>query len=458
VDERVGTVAFLFAYGPEVRAFLHSGLVERVAMRNRVLLISLEDLSEYGPIPEQAQQEVLMISAVERKLMGKMRSLVLGSQTRLLKERGRGRWAHYLKWAESAPSRSSRGEKPHNLVGARLMYRAGVVAEKSLARFIGSHPFVRELYRKWNVRMIVASSYFSPRTLPFLQTARNTRRGIVVITNSWKDVYTTTHVPAMAARIVLNSTRAASDLLDVNPHLHASRLSVCPSLHLEPLFHNPATSRDEFCSSIGLDPMRPIICYSTASPQATKGEEATVGFLAEAISSGWIDGSPQLLIRLNPMEDKPGRFIDRLSDFSFVRFQRPKWSWEPSRDWCAAYKEDVLLWRDTIAHSKINVSIPSTVTLEFLMERKPVVNVAFDFPKPLAAAVSVRRFWNAEFYRPLVRHPSVHPAFSPEELVAQIQQALKRAFLDDVNEMTPVKRTSPTVCIAEVIDWALNGS
>jgi len=423
------TVAFVLAYGPEVRAFIHSGLVANIASTNRVLLICGEDLKRVCSLPPNVTQQVVQGIPREGRVLGKLRSYALASQTRLLEENGRGRWAHYMAWSEKGRQRIEHRNESLGFLKARLIHGIGVRAESYAGRILGTDSVVRRVFRDHGVRLVVMSSYFSPRTLPFLQVAHNTNRGIVVVTNSWKDVYTATHAPHTKARIVLNSSKARQCLVEVNPHLNPKHLSVCPSLHMEGLFRGAGVSRIKFCEASRLDPDRPVICYSTASPRAVQNEENVVEWLADSIHQGRIQGSPQLLLRLNPMEENPGRYRERLKGHDFVCLQHPRWIWSRERDWCAATLQDSEDWRATIAHSSINVSIPSTVTLEFLMDRKNVVNVAFDLPDQLPNPVSAQGFWHSEFYQQLAAHPSVFPAFSGEELVECVNSAMNTGFV-----------------------------
>ena len=60
--------------------------------------------------------------------------------------------------------------------------------------------------------------------------------------------------------------------------------------------------------------------------------------------------------------------------------QKPMWEWDPANDWNCPLAEDSEMWVGTVLHAALNVSIPSTVTLEFAGPGKPVVNVCFDLP------------------------------------------------------------------------------
>ena len=61
-------------------------------------------------------------------------------------------------------------------------------------------------------------------------------------------------------------------------------------------------NREEFCDKAGIDPSRPYISYTAASPAAVEHEELAVEALAKAICDGVLPRYAQILLRLNPME------------------------------------------------------------------------------------------------------------------------------------------------------------
>ena len=78
--------------------------------------------------------------------------------------------------------------------------------------------------------------------------------------------------------------------------------------------------------------------------------------------------------------------------------QKPEWEWMPEQDWCCPLPSDVPTWVFIVSNSLMNVSISSTVTLEFARLDRPVINVCFDLPVALEPTLSNKRFWDADFY------------------------------------------------------------
>ena len=426
-QDRTACFGVILAHGPEVRAFVHSGLLTRLQRSARVVLfcrvpdsptvLSVRDLQVHA-----------MPDCRERRLLGKLRSLALRAQQRALLNQGRAIWRHYLPPDRSVSSeRQSRRSSPLRAILRRNLAYAIARLEFVAGRALGSVSDWKRLYRSSGVTHVMAASYASPAVLPALQTAANLGLMRLVITNSWKDVYTTTHVPVPLDAIVVQHEQAARDLIEANPRYLTPRiLHVAESLHLQP-FRTPPQQMDRssFCGRFGLDPARPFICYSAASPRSVEREENIVGALAEAFARPSEKLSPQILLRLNPMEDG-SRFVSLAARYPDIRTQRPDWEWEPEIDWCCARETDVQTWVATIFHSSLNVSIPSTVTLEYAEMKRPVVNVCFDLPENQPIERSARRFWESEFYRLIRNDGAVVGSFSLGELLANVRAALNR--------------------------------
>ena len=153
-----------------------------------------------------------------------------------------------------------------------------------------------------------------------------------------------------------------------------AEFDVCGSLHLSALALAGGIDRSHFCGRLGLDPSRPIVCYSTARAGVIEEELGWVQRLRRRFQE--VDfARPQLLVRTNPMDDFDS--FASLGQCADVALLRPSWEWNPSSDWCCPRQEDASMWASAIRHAAVNVSAASTVTLEFAAFGRPVINPVF---------------------------------------------------------------------------------
>jgi hypothetical protein len=95
---------------------------------------------------------------------------------------------------------------------------------------------------------------------------------------------------------------------------------------------------------------------------------------------------------------------------------KPRWEWDQSSDWCCPLQEDTLMWASAIRHSVLNVSVASTVTLEFAAFGRPVINPVF--------AAKANELFDSSFYGEARQNGWAQPASTLSELEDLILQRL----------------------------------
>lgn len=177
-------------------------------------------------------------------------------------------------------------------------------------------------------------------------------------------------------------------------------------------------SREEFCRRVGADPARPIICYSGCDADTCPDDPAYVAILAELMERGVLEGNPQLLVRPAPVDDGR-RYQPVLAQHPEIRFSRPEWHHPAEGNWHGVVPSaaDIQLLMNTIYHSAVNVNHASTMTLDFALWDRPVVNVAFDVTTPPRwGRPLIDYYYRFEHYLPVVRLGAARLARSPAEL------------------------------------------
>jgi CDP-glycerol glycerophosphotransferase (TagB/SpsB family) len=114
-------------------------------------------------------------------------------------------------------------------------------------------------------------------------------------------------------------------------------------------------------------------------------------------------------------------------------YAEPRWIHDGSGDWSRVVPlpEDVAFLADLVRHSDLNVNVASTMTLDFAVRDKPVVNVAFDVADPPPFAVPLwEHYYRFEHYRPVVELGAARFARSAEELARHVNAYLADPALD----------------------------
>jgi hypothetical protein len=167
-------------------------------------------------------------------------------------------------------------------------------------------------------------------------------------------------------------------------------------------------------------------------PETHTADTDHLRVLLELIRAGKIRGRPQVLVRPAPT-DQSGRFERVAADFAELIVAPPCWRNTAPGDWQRVIPcpEDVQFLANLTYHADLNVNFGSTMTLDFAIRDKPVVNVAFDVRDPPTLGMSL---WDYlclfEHYRPVIELRAARFARSPGQLVSQINDYLDDPTLD----------------------------
>ncbi|MEZ5362578.1 MAG: hypothetical protein R2748_09670 [Bryobacterales bacterium] len=144
-----GRLAFLIAYGPEARAFLQSGLAERMAQHCEVALVATRPKSAAF---EQCPFPVWQAPSSEEE-----------------------------SWVERTRARCRAVRRRSKLLG-----RAALLIERMAGRVAGGGAWTSFLEQQ-DIGALVAASADGRRTVPALQAAVNLGKPAMALLSSWRD-------------------------------------------------------------------------------------------------------------------------------------------------------------------------------------------------------------------------------------------------------------------------------
>src|SRR5207249_2727271 len=111
----------------------------------------------------------------------------------------------------------------------------------------------------------------------------------------------------------------------------------------------------------------------------------------------------------------------------------PAWMQTDPGDWSRSVPlpEDIQFLANLTHHADLNVNLASTMTLDFAIHDKPVVNIAFNVVSPPPQGIRLWEFMNLfEHYRPVIELRAARAARSPEELAQHVNAYLEDPVLD----------------------------
>jgi len=201
--------------------------------------------------------------------------------------------------------------------------------------------------------------------------------------------------------------------------------------HLDPSYR---LSRDEFFERIGLDPDRPLIVYTCATPTLIKHEIEITQHLADAVRDGRFVRGAQLLVRMHPRgfgSDYPvlKRTYPGVAVYPPLT-SHPYRGAEHEAQVVRLIMEDEPVHLATLAYQDVQVNISGTMFVDSAILDKPSVGIYYDIPADTPVGLSTRRFYARTDMQSILESGGVRLASSPDECISLINRYLEDPTLD----------------------------
>jgi hypothetical protein len=188
-------------------------------------------------------------------------------------------------------------------------------------------------------------------------------------------------------------------------------------------------SREELARRIGIDPKRPFILYTTGVDKHFPQEHRHVELVIRQLQELDIPIRPQLVVRNYIKGTSPE--MKALSERKIPNVVFPAMLWDMA--WATPRYEDLELYCSLVQHAAMSINAASTVTLEFILQDKPVINLDFDPPgSALAPCDGFKRHIRFDHFWPV--------AESGASMVAQSEDDMRRMLIKGLTEPESMNR------------------
>jgi len=295
-----------------------------------------------------------------------------------------------------------------------------------------------------------------PAMVPPVLAARSLAIPTATFIFSWDNLSSKGRIAAPFDHYLVWSDHMADDLRRYYPEIHASRVHVVGTPQFDPYADTDRIwARAELCRRLDLDPARPMLCFSGGDAGNSPKDPDHLRILLQQVRSGAIGHDAQVVLRPAPVDDAT-RFAVVSDEFPELAVSMPLWHRPAGSDWSATTptRADVDLLANLTHHADVNVNLASTMTLDFGLHGRPVVNLAFDVADPPPFGVPIwDYYYRFEHYRPVVELGAARFARSPAELANHVNaylgdptlDAAGRAALAQLEVGAPVGRSAETI-------------
>ena len=264
----------------------------------------------------------------------------------------------------------------------------------------------------------------SLRAVPAMIAAR--RLGIPTATfiYSW-DNLPKGRMPVAADRYFVWSDFMRRELLALYPDVSPERVQVVGTPQFESYRDASLIEpRGGFLGGLGLDPNRPVVCFSGDDELTSPHDPVYLADLAEALRGIPETERPQVLFRRSPVDRGP-RYDAVLARFPEIAVSDPLWRSAGEGGWSQIVptRADVALLANVVFHSDLVINVGSTMAMDFAAFDKPAIFIAYDPPSP-DPHWTFENIYRLPHFKTTHALQPVHWARSRAELAAVVRQAL----------------------------------
>ncbi|MBF2708244.1 CDP-glycerol glycerophosphotransferase family protein [Flavobacterium soyangense] len=295
-----------------------------------------------------------------------------------------------------------------------------------------------------------------PFLAPFLYAAQQLKITTSTFIFSWDNLASKGRMLGAFDCFLVWSHLMKAELVHFYPMVKSEKVKVVGTPQFEPyVMSKYKTTAEAFYTKFQLDSRLKTICYSCADVSIGSNDPIAIRAIADGIRNNSITTKVQLLVRTSPAEGD-SRFHTIRAEYPEIKWNVPKWvltrgnhaeSWSQR----VSSEEDIKDLRSLLEYVDLNVNMCSTMSLDFMLFDKPVINTVFGNPEN--GLYNDQRFLNYDHYKKVVDSQSVTIAKNETELIDQINQALshpkertlQRKTMIDLQISEPLEGTSKRI-------------
>lgn len=278
--------------------------------------------------------------------------------------------------------------------------------------------------------------FFTHQRPPFIATLVYQAKKLKIPTSafifSWDNLASKGRMATTFDQYLVWSALMKSELLRFYPKTSDMQVEIVGTPQFEPYADRISRiTKNDFLGHYGLTADQKIICYSCADGSIGPNDPLVVSIIAKTIRDKKIENC-QLLVRTSPAEDE-ARFAEVKTSFPEIAWNHPHWK-QTRKDHPEPWSQRIPLAEDleelkaVLTYADVNVNMCSTMSLDFMLFGKPVINTVFGNRNN--GLYDDQRFLQYEHYQHVVESGAVKIAKNAEELIEGLQEYLQNPLQD----------------------------
>jgi len=266
-----------------------------------------------------------------------------------------------------------------------------------------------------------------PYIAPLVYAAEQLQLKTIAFIFSWDNLASKGRMAANFDGYLVWSELMKQELLTFYTSIQPEQVAVVGTPQFEPyVLSRYGYNVAEFHQHFDLDEAKPTLLFSCGDVSTSPNDPLYIETLAKAIANNELEQSVNLLVRTSPAES-PQRFASLAEKYPFIRWNYPQWVQARSNHqeaWSQRIPTvaDVHDLKSVLHYSAININMLSTMSLDFMLFDKPVINTVFG--NPSNGLANDQRFLQYAHIAYVVDSNATYITKNKEELLAAVHQAL----------------------------------
>lgn len=292
------------------------------------------------------------------------------------------------------------------------------------------HPITKK-YKQLLQDLQLDSLFFThqrpPYIAPLVLAAEQLQIKNTAFIFSWDNLASKGRMAANFDGYLVWSNLMKQELLTFYTSIQSDQIAVVGTPQFEPyILPRYGYSANEFHQRFDLDATQPTLLFSCGDVSTSPNDPLYIETLAKAIQNHEVTQSVNLLVRTSPAES-PERFAPLAKKYPFIRWNYPQWVQARSNHqeaWSQRIPTvaDVHDLKSVLQHSVININMLSTMSLDFMLFDKPVINTVFG--NPTNGLANDQRFLQYAHIAYVVNSNATYITKNEEELIVAVNQAI----------------------------------
>lgn len=280
-------------------------------------------------------------------------------------------------------------------------------------------------FKRYGITDVLSTGYSSAFAKCFMVTAYHKGIKTHYLVNSWKDLYTNNFIPfRFLNTLFVWNEEMKTKYLDHMPYLRNTTICCSGNPTFDAILqHQPKFTKAYYAHKYNLQLNAHWFLYTLMPPGLVNDELETVKLLCETLLKRYSENEIEVIIRRNPNHTAADFVHEKLP--SNAHLAEHFCSYDASADMIVQSAEGETEWLDLLHYAYANFSVPSTVTLEFSLLNKAVINIRFNPQGEQDHRVT--QHFEAGFYRNLFDHKTVWRVNHQHELLPVLKEVLENS-------------------------------